>query len=476
VAELKASYETDLETRSLLLALQQNLPVSPGFSLQQGLILKKGRIWVVRHSPFQRQLLKFIHSNPIAGHSGFHKCLHRAKTYFFWKGMRSDIKKFIQECSVCQANKPETLNPPGLLQPLPIPSRVWLDISMDFIEGLPVSRGFSVILVVIDRLTKYGHFLALSHPYTAAKVAQVFLAQVLKLHGMPNTIVSDRDPVFTSSFWRELFRLQGTSLAFISAYHPQSDGQTEALNKCVETYLRCYSSTKPREWSSWLPLVEWWYNTNHHSSIGLTPFEALYGYPPPVLLSYVPGTTANMAVDNILQDRNSTINLFKEQLHKAQHRMKSQADKKHIERVFQIGDWVYLRLQPYRHKTLAARKNIKLSPRFFGPFQVLQKIGSVAYKLDLPAAARLHPVFHGSCLKPKLGQQVIPIPTLTPVDAQGEIQPKPELVVESRTTQHRGRPVTKLRVHWKGTTSEEDTWEKAWKLRAQFPHLVGKVF
>jgi hypothetical protein len=172
-----------------------------------------------------------------------------------------------------------------------------------------------------------------------------------------------------------------------------------------------------RKWSSWLLLAEWWYNTNHHSSTGLTPFEAIYGYPPPVLLSYVPGTIANLTVDNILQDRNSTINLLKEQLHKAQHRMKSQADKKRTKRVFQVGDWVYLRLQPYRHKTLAARKNLKLSPRFFGPFQVLQKMGSVAYKLDLPAAAHLHPVFHVSCLKPKLGQHVIPIPTLPPVDA-----------------------------------------------------------
>jgi hypothetical protein len=120
--------------------------------------------------------------------------------------------------------------------------------------------------------------------------------------------------------------------------------------------------------------------------------------------------------------------------------------------------------------------SLKLSPRFFGPFQVLQKMGYVTYKLDLPAAARLHPVFHVSCLKPKLGQHVIPIPTLPTVDAQGEIQPEPELVVESRTTQHCGRPVTELCVHWKGTTSEEDTWETAWKLRAQFPHLVGKVF
>jgi len=144
---------------------------------------------------------------------------------------------------------------------------------------------------------------------------------------MPTTIVSDRDPVFTSLFWRELFRLQGISLAFSSAYHPQSDGQTEALNKCLETYLRCYSASKPKEWSSWLPLAEWWYNTNHHFSTGLTPFEVVYGYPPPPLLSYVPGTSANLAVDVLLKDRSAMINLLKENLHKARNRMKVQADK-----------------------------------------------------------------------------------------------------------------------------------------------------
>jgi hypothetical protein len=140
--------------------------------------------------------------------------------------MCKDIKKFVRKCSVCQENKHETTHPAGLLQPLPIPTQAWSDISMDFIEGLPSSQGFTVIFVVVDRFTKYGHFLPLSHPYTASKVAEIFLANVLKLHGMPRTIVSDRDLVCTSSFWRDLFKLQGISLALSSAYHPQSDGQT----------------------------------------------------------------------------------------------------------------------------------------------------------------------------------------------------------------------------------------------------------
>jgi hypothetical protein len=235
VAELKESYSHDQETNALLLALQHGNSAPKGYSLQQRLILKKGRLWIVKDSPFQLKLLDYIHSNPTAGHSGYHKTVQRAKVDFYWRGMRKDIKKLVKECEVCQVNKHETIHLAGLLQPLPIPTRAWSDISMDFIEGLPSSHGCNVILVVVDRFTKYGHFLSLSHPYTASKVAHIFLTHIFKLHGMPKTIVSDRAlptsgyitcPTFTSTFWRELFQLQGISLAFSSAYHPQSDGQS----------------------------------------------------------------------------------------------------------------------------------------------------------------------------------------------------------------------------------------------------------
>ena len=149
---------------------------------------------------------------------------------------------------------------------------------MDFIEGLPSSSGCTVILVVVDRFTKYAHFLPLKHPFTAAQVAQLFLDNVVKLHSTPKSIVSDRDKIFTSIFWKELFKRCDTQLALTTAYHPQSDGQSERVNQCLEMYLRCAVHSSPTKWKQLLPLAEFWYNSSHHTALGCSHFKALYGY------------------------------------------------------------------------------------------------------------------------------------------------------------------------------------------------------
>ena len=163
------------------------------------------------------------------------------------------VNEYVSSCDVCQQAKADTLSPTGLLQPLPIPCQVWDDITMDFIEGLPPSQGKNTIFVVVDRLSKSAHFLALTHPFSAKMVAEKIVDGVVKLHSMPSSIISDRDPIFISNFWREFFKLSGTQLKMSSAYHPQADRQTEVVNRCVEQYLRCLVHQQPRKWYSLLP-------------------------------------------------------------------------------------------------------------------------------------------------------------------------------------------------------------------------------
>jgi hypothetical protein len=233
--------------------VQEGLLHNPKFVLRNGILLYKKGVYV--GESLRNQVLSFVHASPIVGHAGFDKTMQRACKDFVWLGMKSDVKKFIKECDVCQRVKVENLSLPGLLQPLPIPDRPWSSIFMDFIEGLPLPYSYSVAYVMVDRLTKFGHFIPLKHPSTVEKLAQLFMSELFKLHGMPLNIVSNMDSTFTSRFWTEVFKLQGIFLAFSTTYHPQSSGQIEVVNKYLENYIRCMVGDKPKEWVDWLPLA-----------------------------------------------------------------------------------------------------------------------------------------------------------------------------------------------------------------------------
>lgn len=196
---------------------------------------------------------------------------------------------------MCQINMVETSLPGDLLQPFSITTRPWLDILIDFIDDLPLSNHFSVIFRVVDISTKFSHFFPLSHPYSASQVAEIFFTGVFRLHGLPKSIISDRDAMFTSIFWRELFTRQGTKLAMSSSYYPQFDGQSETV-KALESYLRCHIGNMTKSCHKWLSMAEWCYNTIVHSTTKISPFKALYGFPPPKLAIYVPGTSNNVEV------------------------------------------------------------------------------------------------------------------------------------------------------------------------------------
>lgn len=327
IVEEVAAWNQELQQNSKWVKLMQNLIISPiahqNFELKKGVLYYKGRLVLSKSSNRIPVIISECHETPMGGHSGYFRTYKKIATFLFWEGMRSDIKKFVEQCEVCQRSKYSTLTPAGLLQPLPIPQQVWMDISLDFIGALPRIRGKDTILVVVvDRLSKYAHFFVLGHPYSAMEVATVFVKEVVKLHGFPTTIVSDRDPLFMSQFWRELFKLAGTQLKMSTSYHPQSDGQTEVTNRCLETYLRCFVGPKPKKWLDWLHWAEFWFNSNYNMSAGMTPFRALYGRDPPILLKAGAIPSKIEDINQMLLQRHVILDELKANLSKAQNQMK----------------------------------------------------------------------------------------------------------------------------------------------------------
>ncbi|KAA0037919.1 ty3-gypsy retrotransposon protein [Cucumis melo var. makuwa] len=279
----------------------------PRYSVKQGQLFYKGRLVLPRTSSLLPTILHTFHDALVGGHSRQLRTYKRIAAELYWEGMKNDIKIYVDQCPVCQQNKTQALSPTGLLQPLPIPNRIWEDILMDFIEGLPRSRTFDSVLVVVDRLSKYAHFVALRHPFSAKIVAVEFTKEIVRLHG--------------------------------TTYHPQTDDQTEVVNKCLELYLRCLCQDQPKTWSDKLAWAKYWYNTNYHASIKTTPYAIVYGQPLPPIISYGQGnTTPNDSVESQLQSRDETLAALKRHLQHAQDQMKKFADVHRRDVVFDIGD------------------------------------------------------------------------------------------------------------------------------------------
>jgi hypothetical protein len=219
---VKASYANDTHAQTLLQKLSLDPLAEPHYSFRDGLLRYDNRIWIGPDVHLQEQIIAAFHSSPVGGHSGFPVTYRRLVSLFKWPKMKIAVKQFMQCCRVCQQAKPERILPPGKLQPLPIPLARWEMATMDFITGLPPSRQYNCILVVVDKLTKYAHFIPIKHPYTAKIIAELFVDNIYKLHSMPLSLVSDRDPAFTSQFWQEVFRDTGTQLRMSTSHHPEN--------------------------------------------------------------------------------------------------------------------------------------------------------------------------------------------------------------------------------------------------------------
>nr|ABA94346.1 retrotransposon protein, putative, Ty3-gypsy subclass [Oryza sativa Japonica Group] len=367
---------------------------------EHGTIWLGERLCVPDDKELKDLILTEAHQTQYSIHPGSTKMYQDLKEKFWWVSMRREIAEFVALCDVCQRVKAEHQRPAGLLQPLQIPEWKWEEIGMDFITGLPrTSSGHDSIWVVVDRLTKVAHFIPVHTTYTGKRLAELYLSRIMCLHGVPKKIVSDRGSQFTSKFWQKLQEELGTRLNFSTAYHPQTDGQTERVNQILEDMLRACALDFGGAWDKSLPYAEFSYNNSYQASLQMAPFEALYGRKCRTPLFWDQTGERQLFGTEVLTEAEEKVRTVRERLRIAQSRQKSYADNRRRELTFEAGDYVYLRVTPLRGVHRFQTKG-KLAPRFVGPYRILERRGEVAYQLELPPnMVGIHDVFHVSQLK-----------------------------------------------------------------------------
>jgi hypothetical protein len=400
---IKGQYALDDAFKDVLLNCKEGRSWNK-YVLNDGYLFRANRLCIPVGS-VRLLLLQEAHGGGLMGHFGAKKMEAVLSTHFFWPHLRRDVERFVARCTTCQKAK-SRLNPHGLYMPLPIPSVPWADISMDFVLGLPrTKRGSDSVFVVVDHFSKMAHFIPCHKTDDVVHIANLFFKEIVRLHGMPSTIVSDRDAKFLSHFWRTLWNKLGTKLLFSTTCHPQTDGQTEVVNRTLSTMLRAILKHNLKMWEECLPHVEFSYNRAEHSTTKVSPFQVVYGFNPraPIVLFPLPTmervhSDAKERADFILKLHAST----KENIEKMTEKYKLAGSQGRKVVKLEPGDLVWLHLRKDRFPDL--RKS-KLMARAAGPFKILEKIDDNAYKLELHPEFGISPTFNISDLKPYLGEE-----------------------------------------------------------------------
>ena len=371
--------------------------------LRDGLWYFRHRLCLPNDKDLKRQFLHEAHDAKYAGHQGKHTTLEILARNMWWPRMAADVTSYVKACHSCQINKPSSLAPAGLLQPLSIPTTCWESISVDFMTGLPkTAKGHDSICVFVDRLSKYVHIIPTKMSQTAIQFATVFRDNIFRLHGMPKSLVSDRDPKFTSDFWREFFSQLGTHFNLSTAYHPQTDGQTENANRHIGAYLCHYIAPYQKDWDQHLTCAEFALNNHRSSTTGFTPFYMVYGRHPitPLTLTNeivtVNSDKTPLSVEDFIRNWHMDLQTAKASMETVQQRQQRYANRHRRDLQFEPGDLVMISTSDIKIRTLAA----KFKQRWIGPHPITHRTGAVTYRIQLPPALkRLHPIFHVSKLK-----------------------------------------------------------------------------
>lgn len=377
------------------------------FTLEDGLIhynrTNAPRVLCIPDTTFeQRKLIELIitQAHRIVGHFGHRITDFYLRRFFWWPTMGKDVKTFCRSCDTCQAVKHSTQRTQGRLHTLPIPRLPWESISMDFVGPFPEVNGLDYIWVVLCRLTSTVHLIPTRTTITAAELAPLFMDNIVRLHGLPETIVSDRDPKFTSLFWTELHRLLGVKLSKTTAFHPQANGQAERTMIKIETILRSVVQPDQRNWPSKLAMCEFALNSSTSTSTGFAPFD-LQGYTPTIMRSV--DTSQYQGVQEVADSALNNVLLAHDALIKSrvEHTTQANRHRREDDPLLQTGNRAYLSTENLNLPKLRARK---LTPRFIGPYKILDCDRSLSkYTLDLPEELRkrrIHPTFHANVLRP----------------------------------------------------------------------------
>jgi hypothetical protein len=428
----------------------------------EGYWLQGQRIVVPNAGTLRQGIIRDMHNAPLAGHVGMQKTLQAVSRVFWWPGLRRDVKEYVNNCHACQTNKASNQRPAGLLQPLPIPERRWECVTMDLITSLPETpTGLDAVAVFVDKLSKMVHFAACKTAISAEEFAELYIQHVVRHHGISKVLISDRDPRFTSKFLTAVCQQLQIKQGLSTAFHPQTDGQTERANRTLEDMLRHYISPNQTDWDKQLAAAEFAVNNSWHPATRNTPFFLNYGQHPltPVTIgteSVVPSATAFVhALEEHIQEAKLC-------LKQAQDRQKAYADQHRRDVQFAAGDQVLLSTKNIR---LQKGKDMtrKLMPKWIGPFKVLQTVGPVAARLELPPHLRMHNVFHVSLLKAYRDDgSVKPPPPLGFMD--GDPVFKVDRLLDTRIRKRGTRKVTEYLVAWEGYSAAHNTWEPAYKI------------